>query len=140
MPQSEQLSLIRLWKSVGVLFILAAFILSLGPDVVTPSGIPHIDKVIHASSYAGLTFWFLLVYPRRLYWRIAVGFVVMGAMIEVLQYFVPYHKAEVNDAIANTIGVTTGWLLTLTPLGGVLTWVDAQLARLWDLPGVRNGK
>ena len=140
MPQSEQLRLIRLWKGIGILFIFAAFILSLGPDVVTPSGIPHIDKVIHASSYAGLTFWFLLVYPRRLYWRIAVGFVVMGAMIEVLQYFVPYHKAEVNDAIANTIGVTTGWLLTLTPLGGVLTWVDAQLARLWDLPGVRNGK
>ena len=130
----------RLWKAIGALFILAAFILSLGPDVITPPGIPHIDKVIHATSYAGLTFWFLLVYPRRLYWRIAVGFVVMGGMIEVLQYFIPYHKAEVNDAIANTVGVTVGWLLTLTPLGGILTWIDGQLGRLLELPGLRNGK
>jgi len=131
MSQTEQLRFMRLWKGVGVLFIFAAFFLSLGPDV-TPRGIAHIDKVIHAFSYTGLTFWFLLVYPKRFYWRIAVGFVVMGGMIEVLQYFTPYHKAEVNDAIANTIGVTAGWLLTLTPLGDILSWVDGQLARLWD--------
>ena len=140
MSQSEQLRYLRLWKGIGALFILAAFILSLGPDVLTPSGIPHIDKVIHATSYTGLTFWFLMVYPQRYHWRIAVGFVVMGAMIEVLQYFIPFHQAEVNDAIANTIGVTLAWLLTLTPLGGVLAWVDEHLARLRDLPGTPDEK
>ena len=139
MSQFEQLRFLRLWKGIGALFILAAFILSLGPDV-TPSGIPHIDKVVHATSYTGLTFWFLMVYPRRHHWWIAVGFVVMGAMIEVLQYFIPYHMAEVNDAIANTIGVTIGWLLTLTPLGSVLAWVDGRLARLRDLPGTPDEK
>jgi len=139
MSRSEQLRFLPLWKAIGALFILAAFILSLGPDV-TPTGIPHIDKVIHATSYAGLTFWFLLVYPRRFYWWIAVGFVLMGGMIEVLQYFIPYHMAEFNDAVANAVGVTVGWLLTLTPLGGILAWIDGRLARMRDLPGSDNAK
>jgi len=125
----EQLRFLRLWRGLGALFILAAFVLSLGPDV-TPRGVPHIDKFIHATSYAALTYWFLQTYPRRFHWMIAVGFVLMGALIEVLQYFVPYHIAEVNDAIANTIGVSAGWIVTLTPLGGLLAWVDRQLARL----------
>jgi len=131
MSQNVQLRYLRLWKGLGLLFIVAAFVLSLGPDV-TPKGIPHIDKFIHATSYAGLTFWFLLVYPKRHHWMFAVGFVVMGGLIEVMQYFTPYHLAEVNDAIANTVGVTIGWLLNLTPLGGLLAWFDGLLARLWD--------
>jgi len=132
MSLSEQLRFTRLWKGIGALFILAAFVLSLGPDVITPKGFSHIDKLVHAISYSGLTFWFLLIYPRRAHWKFALAFVIMGGLIEILQSFSPYHVAEVNDEIANIVGVTMGWLLASSPIGGILAWIDQSLARIFD--------
>lgn len=117
---------------MGVFFIVMAFALSLGPDV-TPSDVPHLDKILHTLAYAGLTFWFVQLYPKRWHLALAAGLISMGILIEVLQYFESYHSAEVKDALANAIGVAGGWISTKTPLGQILPMVDQFIARR-DVP------
>lgn len=67
------------------------------------------DKVGHFLSYAGLMFWFALLYrrtPTRAWY--AIGFVAMGIAIEFIQ---PYtgRDFEWADMLADGVGVVLGW-------------------------------
>ncbi len=57
-----------------------------------------------------------------------MGLVLLGIGIEVAQgMFTVDRLPDVADALANTMGVVLGMLMRLTPLDGVLVWLDTCL-------------
>ena len=75
------------------------------------------DHLLHASVYL-ICPLFLMDYYGRLgnrgqKWAVWVTAVAIGLLTEGVQYLLPYRGYDVNDLIANTLGVTLGWLVIL---------------------------
>jgi VanZ family protein len=69
------------------------------------------DKAVHFAAYAilGLLAHFAFDASRRL--SAAWSAVVLGGLLEVLQFFFPPRQPEILDFIANGLGVLFGFLL-----------------------------
>lgn len=79
--------------------------------------VPGGDKWHHALAYfACMFFWgqWLQVPTQRL--KLAGVFILMGALIECLQGLTTYRSFEWLDLVADTLGVTMGWLLVTLQL------------------------
>lgn len=48
-------------------------------------------------------------------------------MVEVLQGATTYRDADWFDLLANAVGVTSGFILWRTPLGGCFQWIEGWL-------------
>jgi len=96
----------RLWRAARWLGVAAALVLSLTPPVLHESG--HGDKIVHLAGYAVLMFWWAQIVVHRR-WRLALAVVLLGAAIELLQGLTPDRDPDVFDALANTLGVLSGW-------------------------------
>ena len=93
------------WLGCGIALIIAVFYLSL-TALVVPMTVEHTDKLIHGATYAIMMAWFIQLYRGiRSYSLLAIGFISMGAMIEVLQSFHPMRYFDVLDMLANAVGV-----------------------------------
>ena len=69
------------------------------------------DHLLHASVFIPCTLFLMDVIDRRwLVWLAAVG---IGLLTEGGQWLLPYRGYDINDLIANAIGVTMGWLVIL---------------------------
>ena len=75
----------RGWLAAGAVLLAVIIWGSLTPslpDIQAP--VPQFDKFEHIGAYLLLTAWFAAACPRRWPW-IAVGFAVLGGVIEILQ-------------------------------------------------------
>lgn len=106
----------KLWLSIAWTFILGIIVLSLVPNL-PDTGLDHGDKFGHTMAYVLATWWLIQLYPPSRYLLITLALISMGALLEVAQSFSPYRHFDVYDALANTVGVTAGWLLNKTVLG-----------------------
>jgi VanZ family protein len=101
---------------IGLSIVMAMWVLSLIP--ITQSVVPGSDKWHHFIAYAGCTFWWCSIYTtikRRA--LLAVGFALMGGLIEVLQGLSGYRYFEWADMGANALGALAGGTVaTLLPL------------------------
>ncbi|HRD29856.1 MAG TPA: hypothetical protein PLO65_16270 [Caulobacter sp.] len=71
------------------------------------------DKIEHALAYLGLTLFGVWAFPRRLT-RLATGLFCGGVAIEILQTLMGWgRQGDPADALANTVGIAAGLLLTL---------------------------
>lgn len=122
----------RLWLIIGWGMVVGAAVLSLIPLSIDmrEGG----DKIGHCVAYAGLTFWFGMLYagPRRRL-AIALAFTLMGVAIEFLQGLTDYRSFEVADIVADAVGTVIGVALLHTPLANALDWVERFLRRIgWN--------
>jgi VanZ family protein len=76
------------------------------------------DKWLHGITFAALTLWFCGQYARSSYWRIVVGLLAFGILIEVIQRTVSYRSADVMDLAADVAGIAAGLSLALAGAGG----------------------
>jgi len=121
------LSHLKLWRGFGRFLILAMLVVSVLPMPRGIGAVPMGDKIGHALAFCGLVLFYAQLYPlRRDRWRCVLGAIAFGALIEVVQSFVPYRSAEFLDLVADAVGAVSGLLLASTPLGAVL--------RRWDSP------
>lgn len=70
------------------------------------------DKAQHATAFAVLTCWALLLWPQ---WsvRVALGMLAFGAGIELAQWTVGWRFAEWADLAADAAGVLVAWVVAL---------------------------
>ncbi len=117
----------KLWLSIGWLLIALVAYLSLisGPPTIDITGS---DKVVHLLTYGTLMLWFLQLYPVSRRPFMALGFIAMGIVLEVLQGFTPDRDTDYLDVVANTIGVILGWLLGKTRLSKAFETVERTLS------------
>ncbi len=97
--------------AIGWILILTVIVASLTPHLPAAVGKVN-DKIQHFSCYLLLMLWFCGLYPRRQHWLLAVGFVLLGVVLEFLQGSLTLTRArDWHDAVANTSGIAAGFLL-----------------------------
>lgn len=94
-----------LWLAIGWGLVALVVALSLVPSP-PQSGFDQGDKVGHLLAYATLMGWFGQLYPPG--WRLALAFVALGLVLEILQGLSGYRQASMADMLANTLGVVLG--------------------------------
>lgn len=118
----------RILLAIGWGLVLLTITGSLGP--VMPGAQSVSDKIIHFLGYFGLTLWFSGLYPRSRLWIIALGFLCMGAALEVLQGVLTANRQmDVYDLLTNTFGIAVATVLAGLGLSGWAVRVEAWLTR-----------
>jgi VanZ family protein len=114
----------RNWQIASLVLLLAILLAALLPAVwFLPekakliNWFGGVDKWAHAAAFAFLTVWFAGLYPRSAYWRIAVGMLAYGVLIELCQALISYRSAEWPDLGADVIGIAAGLSLALFGAG-----------------------
>ena len=77
------------------------------------------DKAQHAIGFGTLAVLAVLAYPQLSKLRIGALLMVLGVLIEVLQYFSGYRFGDWQDAVADGVGVLLGLGLVV----GMVTWL-----------------
>jgi VanZ family protein len=117
-----------LWVACGWLLVALVVFLSLTSIPITLPEIEFGDKAGHFFAYFVLMSWFGQLYPgpgHRVF--SAIAFIVMGIVLEYLQYKGGVRVASLGDVTSNGLGVVAGWLSMGTPLNTSLAWIDQQL-------------
>lgn len=74
----------------------------------------RLDHLLHASVFIPCAlFWMDLCRGRHRGWWTWFAAVATGLLTEGVQYLLPYRGFDVNDLIANFLGVSLGWLAVL---------------------------
>ena len=74
----------------------------------------RLDHLIHASVYLPCAFFFCdlrLGGKRRCNGRLLAACLLLAAITETVQYLLPYRGFDINDLVANFLGVTLGWVV-----------------------------
>ena len=117
-----------LWRAIGWFGIALLLVLSLirPPSIDMP--VEDADKLGHFLAYLVLTGWYgQLFRAHRDLQKRALGFVLLGAAIEVLQWFTSYRSADWRDEVANCSGIAAAVLACRwTVLAGLLWRVERR--------------
>ena len=118
-----------LWQAIGCALILFVIYQSLTPaplEVEVGDG----NRLGHLAAYGTLMGWYSHLHQgRRTRIAFALGFVVMGIALEIIQGFTGYRSTDAADALANTVGVCLGWLLAPPRLPNLLQLSERLFAR-----------
>ena len=124
------------WRATGLFLLVLVLIAALMPAVwffsdsrQLVSWVVNVDKWLHALTFVFLAVWFSGQYERRAYWRVALGLVMFGILIEVCQRMVSYRSAEWYDLAADVLGVVIGLTIAWLGMGGWSQRAEAWLAR-----------
>lgn len=130
---------VQRWRAASMLLLLLVLIATLMPAVwfVDDSRsfvtwFMGVDKWLHALTFLFLAVWFAGQYKRSAYWRIALGLILFGVLIEACQRMVSYRSAEWYDLAADVLGVIIGLTVAWIGLGGWSLRAEAWLARRGD--------
>ncbi len=116
------------WLLLGWLYVLLLLYGSLirVPDINTY--IDHTDKLIHFLLYFLLAGWFVQLYSRLSQRIVILGStILLGIIIEFLQGLTAYRSFDMLDALANSIGAISAFLLAGTSLALLLKRFDNWL-------------
>ncbi len=73
----------------------------------------RMDHLLHASVYLCCS-WFVVELPfLRKGWQVWPTACLVAAITEAGQYLLPYRGFDINDFVANIVGVSLGWLLLI---------------------------
>ena len=106
------------WRAASIFLLLGVLAGALMPAVWFwgdragfLSWFVNVDKWLHAATFAFLAVWFGGQYRANRYWRIGVGLLLFGMLIEVCQRMVTYRSAEWFDLVADAAGIAVGLLI-----------------------------
>lgn len=120
------------WRiaSVAILVIVltAALMPAFWPGGDTLSWIGAVDKWVHGITFALLAIWFSGQYQRQAYWRIVLGLLAFGLLIELCQRLVGYRTADWLDVVADCGGIAVGIFAAAAGIGGWAVHVESWLA------------
>jgi VanZ family protein len=105
----------------GIVLLMSALTGALLPDlpfIDLSRPFQMSDKGLHVLVFVFLAVWFSGQYARQSYWRIGVGLIAFGALIELIQSMVSYRTAEWMDMYADGVGITIGLIIALLGAGG----------------------
>lgn len=124
------------WRVADVLLLLSVLAATLVPAVWFWPERAHFavwfeqgDKFAHAAAFAFLAVWFSGQFRPRSYWRIALGLLAFGILIEICQRLVGYRSAEWLDVAADVAGIILGLGLAAAGLGGWCQRVENRYFR-----------
>lgn len=115
------------WMSLGWALVAGVILGSLLPGRAFAT-FAFEDKLVHAGSYCLLMIWFAGLYERRRHVVVALGLLLLGALLDMLQGSLSSRSFEWLDVAANGVGIAVGLGLSLSLLGGWCQRVERLLA------------
>lgn len=111
------------WQAGGVMVLIVALAVSMLPEIPfwpdrPAAAFEFSDKALHVLAFMFLAVWFSGQYSRRSYWRLALGLLAFGGLIEILQGMTNYRAAEWLDLYADGVGIALGLFIALVGAGG----------------------
>lgn len=117
------------WRLLAWSLALAIAVGSLLPSMPGPA-LKFSDKLQHFLAYVVLALVFAAAFSRRHWLGIAAGLFVFGALIELLQWWLPGQRsAEWGDLAANVGGIATGLVAALAVPHAWRAHLDRLLGR-----------
>ena len=99
----------RVWRVALVLLLCVITVLALTPTPPREADFGW-DKLNHVAAFAALAVTASLGFARA--WaRVGVSLLAYGALIEVVQAFIPNRSADWDDLLADAIGIALGLAL-----------------------------
>ena len=127
------------WQMASALFLFLVLVAALMPafwflddKVAALSWFEKNDKWVHGATFLALSMWFTGLFRRGVYWRVAIGLLVFGLVIEGCQRMISYRTADWIDIAANMAGIVVGLSIGLAGLGG---WCQRAENRLVGVRG-----
>ena len=122
----------RRWQIASIFLLVSVLVFALLPAIwLWPGGslgsLELTDKFLHGLTFTVLAVWFSGQYARQAYWKLALGLLLFGAMIEAFQYLLPYRSSETGDMFADVTGITIGLIIALLGAGGWSLRAEAWL-------------
>lgn len=122
------------WRAASIALLVLVLIATLMP-IVWPwsdrrqfvAWFIDVDKWLHAITFVFLAIWFAGQYRPRSYWRIGIGLIFFGVLIEACQRLVTYRSSEWFDIAADAAGITVGLAVAMAGLGGWSLWLENWL-------------
>ncbi len=126
----------RRWRIASMVLLILVLVATLMPAVwfwpdrrQFMAWFVDVDKWLHGITFVFLALWFAGQYRPRSYWRIGVGLIFFGVLIEACQRLVTYRSADLFDIVADVAGITVGLVVAMAGLGGWSLWVENRLAK-----------
>lgn len=119
-----------IWVALGGAIMLFVMWMALMPDPSITLSFTYGDKLLHASTFCGLTGWWGNIYrgyPARAW--VALGCLAFGVFIELAQWLDPPRDASGWDVLADAIGILLALVLLRTPLARVLANLEGYIER-----------
>lgn len=69
------------------------------------------DHLLHASVFIPCALFVYDLYKRK--WLVWLTAVAIGVSTEIVQWLLPYRGFDINDMVANFLGVTLGWIIII---------------------------
>ena len=88
-----------------------------------------IDKWFHGITFLVLSVWFTGLYSKNAYWRIGLGLLMFGLIIEACQRMVSYRTADWLDVGADAAGIILGLVIGAAGIGGWCLRAEERLAK-----------
>lgn len=131
----------RFWHTASIVLLALVLVATMVPaawffsdEASAISWLAHADKWLHGLTFLVLAVWFAGQYRVRSYWRVFVGLLAFGLLIELCQMTVAYRTSDWIDIGANTAGIIAGLAVASAGLGGwclrVEAWRMARMNRL----------
>ena len=106
------MNLPRILWWLGWFWLALAVVVCLVPGHELPTRFEVNDKVSHLLGHGALALYFAGLVPRRSWWKLFVGLVLLGVAIEFAQYFMRVgREGDPRDVVANSLGVVLGLVL-----------------------------
>lgn len=121
----------RRWQLAGFLLLIFVMIAAMVPKMPFDDLVSHFkisDKVLHIAAFACLAIWFSGQYEKKSYWRIALGLLAFGVLIELVQGTVSYRHAEWLDLVGDAAGISIGLIIAIAGFGGWSQRVEGWFA------------
>ena len=111
-----------------IVFIIIGSLMSL--NNFDPIPYEHGDKWIHFILYFVLVSWFIQIYQQwSSQFLVLVLSIVLGMTLEVLQGMTGYRSFDYYDALSNSMGAASAFMLIKTPYSRLLYQLDRILQK-----------
>jgi len=126
----------RRWQVASLILLLLVLVATLMPAVwfwddrfKALSRFQGVDKWFHGVTFLVLSMWFTGMYHTRSYWKIGIGLLLFGLVIEACQRMVSYRMAEWYDVGADAAGIILGLVIGMAGIGGWCLRAEERLAK-----------
>jgi len=124
------------WQMASLVLLLIVLAATLMPAVwfwddrfKALSWFESIDKWFHGITFLALSIWFTGLYKKSAYWRIGLGLLAFGLVIEACQRMVTYRTADWMDVGADAAGIILGLVIGAAGVGGWCLRAEEFLAK-----------
>lgn len=104
---------LRWWYFAGLAFLMWAPLNGVGIPLDNYVLGLRMDHLLHASVFIPCTLFLYDLYRQGCKWAVWATAVAVGVFTEMVQWLLPYRGFDINDMIANFLGVSLGWLAIL---------------------------